>query len=444
MRTYLLVPNSGVTSSNAVTVAGRVWALRSFEDGEALPPYAAISYAWGDGRTEHPFAEGATVSDRVVAVLDAAVRVARTTALWLDAWCVPVAEPERASTLRSLGALYSNASEVLVVLSADARPLFDELERGEPVTLRALEALEQEAWTRRFWTYQELALSRELRFVVEGGAPFTLDAMAFLNKVGEPLSRATKEELAALAAVDNLNDTLASWIHTGSAPFAYQVMAAAALRGAERPADRFNAVLGAIDPTGIHAGSTNLGEAAEQFMATCESKGDLSFIYSTAPRSHLPGRSWRPEPRELLPVLAWHTFGKGQGGAVLEHHAVLHDLALVPRGTLAASTRASIEAWLVASSTERGTDPLSSSVARTLLRMGSAELGAPLELEAGYFFPITTRDCAGHEVFVASEVRWVHGAPGLLVDTLSPKRRRCVGVGIFVGLVPGGVSVEIE
>ncbi|HEY3496781.1 MAG TPA: HET domain-containing protein [Polyangiaceae bacterium] len=440
----LLVRNSVATRRSTLRANGQVWTLERFERSTA-PSYTCVSYAWGVGQSDHPFAPGKFISDRAQAALDAAARFTKTDGLWIDAFCVPPDEPERSATLRQLGSIYAGADEVLVVLSASARALFDACEAGRRVDMDALRALEEERWIGRFWTYQELALAKQLRFILQNDSSFALPGEEFLNKVGEPLARAKPTELAELRALDNLNDVLASWIHGGAQPFAYQIMSGLASRTAERPADRFNAILGALDPSGAFATSADVKEASEQFMATCEAKGDLSFIYATGARSTLPGRSWRPQAGELLPLLAWHTFGNGQTGSVHKTHAELENLRLVRRGPPAEDARDFIDEWLSQIGTPRNGEPLASAVAKALAAMGAQHLDPAIELERGLFFPAQTQEPdAAHAILVATELRWVHGSPALLVEPLPKGRYRCVGVGIFIGPTGPGETVEIE
>ncbi|HET7539009.1 MAG TPA: HET domain-containing protein [Polyangiaceae bacterium] len=441
---YLLVQCASATSSFTLNAAGRTWELEHFEPSTPVPGYSCVSYAWGVGKIAHPFGDG-EISSRALRVLEAAARFASTDALWIDALCVPLDASERQLTLRQLGSIYANAHEVLVVLSEAVQPLFDDCHADRVLSIDALRTLEQELWVKRFWTYQELALAKELRFIIERGCSFAVAGMQFLNKVGEPLARARPSELSALPAVDNLTDVLASWIHGYGQPFAYQIMAGLAQREAERAADRFNAVLGVIDPTANFTTSSDVNEASEQFMARCEVRGDLSFVYARSLRSTAPGRSWRPECGELLPLLAWHTFGKGQQGTVFDSHAAFEDLHVEQQGSLSEQAANFIVHRSLQGTTGSGGQPLSMAAAQALAAMGASSLGPALELERGLFFPTQARRVSSeHLVLVASEVRWVHGAPALLVEALPSRRYRCLDCGIFLGPTRPGTTLEIE
>ncbi len=442
----LLLPIGPEGAEPSVAAGGQRWAVRAFAEGAPLPEYVAISYAWGRGRTPHPFAPDRLISDRALPALDTAARAVTDRALWLDALCVPPDDAGRAATLRRLACIYAQATEVLVVLSQAAGGVFEEIAQRRPVSLASLRRLEQEAWVSRCWTYQELARSRSLRLLAEG-SPLAVDGSQFLNHVGEAFSRAGTADTRELPALENLLDVLAAWIHTGSEPFAYQVMAGLACRTAERPADRFNSVLGALDPTANFAGAEDPRAAASQFMALCEAKGDLSFIFTTGPRCQTRGRSWRPEPGDLLPVLAWHTFGTGQPGRVRAESVELGQFHVARPGKLSDTARAFVADLLSRVWRRAGGDSSAAAVAQELTSMAGRPMGEAIELTDGYFFPTRTQspDPAG-VVLVALGVRWVHGAPGLWVEALPSGRYRCLDVGIFVGPLAGreGTVVHLK
>jgi hypothetical protein len=73
-------------------------------------------------------------------------------------------------------------------------------------------------------------------------------------------------------------------------------------------------MIGAITSASMDDARDATLDPAEYFMRVCEAKGDYSFIYSTAPRSDVPGRSWRPIAGSLPAILCWHSFGDGQSG----------------------------------------------------------------------------------------------------------------------------------
>jgi hypothetical protein len=143
--------------------------------------------------------------------------------------------------------------------------------------------------------------------------------------------------------------------------------------------------------------------------------------------------------------LAWHTFGNGQRGGSFATHALLHDLSVVRRGSPGERAREFLEAWAARTTGGRGAKDLPSAVAHALTTMGCKIGASAIELETGYFFPaMASRVDPMSVVLVATEVRWVHGAPGLLALPLPSGRYRCLDVGVFVGPVTPGVGASIE
>jgi hypothetical protein len=50
--------------------------------------------------------------------------------MWIDTFCVPFGDPDRAACLRSLGTIYGNAAKVVVVLTGAAARVIDETARS--------------------------------------------------------------------------------------------------------------------------------------------------------------------------------------------------------------------------------------------------------------------------------------------------------------------------
>jgi len=106
--------------------------------------------------------------------------------LWLDALCVP----ERGSRGAQRNATTTECNlpatrvEVLVVLSeGGTAACFEECEGAslseQKGTLERLET--RNGWVSRFWTYQELARSQNLLFLVETGNTFSLSGNRFFE-----------------------------------------------------------------------------------------------------------------------------------------------------------------------------------------------------------------------------------------------------------------------
>ncbi len=69
------------------------------------------------------------MSSRTVGAAEAAVRNEQPTALWVDALCVPLEEPARSVCLSQMGAIYAQASTVVVALSAQCSVLLEQIRR---------------------------------------------------------------------------------------------------------------------------------------------------------------------------------------------------------------------------------------------------------------------------------------------------------------------------
>lgn len=236
------------------------------------------------------------------------------------------------------------------------------------------------------------------------------------------------------ARLDSLEDLLADWRTAGMLErSAYQVMSSLDRRVALEPDDHFNAMIDALTSTPPSESDLALS-APEYFMRVCEAKNDFSFIYSSAPRSHVPGRSWRPEPGPMPTLLPWHSWGDGQGGELHATHLELHGMCPMARGPLSAAAVRFVKEWLESEGAAPAEAP---AVERTLERLrqaGFTGCAEPIELEQGYFFPQRALEAGESvEVFIAAGIRWVHGSPGLLTVRIDGERVRVREVGVFIG-----------
>jgi hypothetical protein len=149
-----------------------------------LSDFLCVSYSWGTGRFPSPFHPEFKVSDRTLPVLLTAI-AQRPTArkIWIDAFCVPPpSEPSlRASTLQSMGFIYSRASEVLVVLTSSAIPMLQQAIRSQPLSPSHLAILEAEDWVTRAWTYQEAVNAHGLCIVCTISSGFLFPLCPFLS-----------------------------------------------------------------------------------------------------------------------------------------------------------------------------------------------------------------------------------------------------------------------
>jgi hypothetical protein len=221
---------------------------------------------------------------------------------------------------------------------------------------------------------------------------------------------------------------------------AYQVMSDMELREATKQEDRFYAMIGAITTAPAYPQNAQSVNPAEYFMQVCEAKGDYSFIYSIAPRSEISGRCWRPiaDSREPLhPILAWSSDGERQSGCIYPTHLQLNNMRRMTFSSISQSARQYIEEWLQSDNAVSLSDAITTCIFRRLKNAGFSGCEKPLELESGYFFTQSTiTDLEKVFVVVATEVRWVHGSPGLLVRDNGTDIYHYCGVGVFVGPVP--------
>lgn len=96
-----------------------------------------------------------------------------------------------------------------------------------------------------------------------------------------------------------------------------------------------------------------------------------------------------------------------------------------------------IEDWLQSANSSPSSGTLAERTLAKLRQAGFSGSGEHLEVESGLFFPqstLTHPDQAA--VAVALGVKWVHGAPGLLLNSAGADLYRFGSVGVFVGPLP--------
>jgi hypothetical protein len=162
----LLVPATDTLPSSASTIEleGTRWTTTDYTpmfEGD-VPDYTCVSYSWGSGKVANPLTSGGLMSDRVVSVTEATVRALRPAAIWIDAFCLPVREPERTACLLSMGAIYASAARVVAVLSKQCYPLLSDVAQMKCLDEARLLRLENDPWVSRAWTYQEIVNSKSV------------------------------------------------------------------------------------------------------------------------------------------------------------------------------------------------------------------------------------------------------------------------------------------
>lgn len=216
-------------------------------------------------------------------------------------------------------------------------------------------------------------------------------------------------------------------------------MNAMAVRTTVYPDDYFYAMVGAV----TSAPSVNPNEAVpsppEYFMRVCEQKGDFSFIYSSAPRTSGDAGGWRPRPKRgtLPPIVPWPSVGERQTGELHSASLRLRNMANIALGQLDGAARTFIHDWLRKTVRSPLPSDIGDAVRATLYRAGFTGCGEYLETTCGLFFPQHPLGDPGNcMVFVATEIFFNFGAPGLLLDPAESGTAQLRDVGVFVGPVP--------
>jgi hypothetical protein len=445
MRLRLMVPTGRAGAAvEEVEVAGAVWDIIEFGslDGGELPEFSCVSYSWGPGRARHALYPGELMPARTPAVIVAAQQAFESPALWVDAFCVPRHDPDRAECLASLGAIYAAARRVVIVLSGATAAALDEAERLGCITDSTLDELETDDWVRRAWTYQEIVNSTDVLFTSETlgrGVP----ASGFFNVVGESMERFRRSHTLdqwqlreRYPGLDALESLVSDWrVSDYEERSAFRIMEDMSNRRAMHEDEVYFAMIGALttEPPKVPPEAS----ASEVFLEVCEKKGDFSFIYTDGDRGE---PTWRPAPGALRPVLAWRCTGDRQTAERRGDQLVLERVGVVRPGFMSESARRFVDQTLGA----LGVDPTLSRVEipgaiRANLRLADFKGdGEPIELERGYFFPSSPLPpgLAELTIVVAIEIFWPFGAPAFAVDVRAGAR--CViGVGVFVGCVRG-------
>ena len=320
----------------------------------------------------------------------------------------------------------------------------DKVRREEAVGSEELRLLEADDWVSRAWTYQEMVNSKIISFIAEGKSGDPVTGYKLLNAVGHAIMEYCKAEQVdayefrkRYPHLDALETLIDDWLRADySKRSAYQIMSAMVDRTAGDRDDYFYAMIGAItsdpsaDPNDVALSSP------EYFMRVCEQKGDFSFIYSSAPRASGDAGGWRPRPGSLLPIVPWPSVGERQTGGLHLASLRLHNMTRVALGQLEEAAQTFVHDWL---KTVRSPLPpnIRDAVRETLYRAGFTGCGEYLETRCGLFFPQNPMVEAGNcVVFVATDIFFDFGAPGLLLDPAESGTAGLRGVGVFVGLVP--------
>lgn len=458
----LLTPANDFTPTDApfIWLCGRRWVLRQYPETlepTDIPSYICISYSWGKGRIKNVFEDEQEMSDRTIPVIESAIKASRASAIWVDALCVPYGSPDREACLLRMGQIYSSASEVYVVLSKKCSEVFRQIREVNHLNAEALYILESDDWVDRPWTYQESA-NRSINFIAEGDdgrvAVSDIDLLNIVLTSSDDYIAAQKIDAHSFALqfprVEYLQNLIASHnIEFNLGLSAYQVMSDMYRRYSDETVGFYSALICAFSPVPIPLNSQTeaLSHSAEYFMQVCEAKDDYSFIYCVAPRSEVPGRSWRPVA-DHIPPLTTHLniHGSGQTGSLKPTHLQLDNMSRMNPGVLNSDSQKAVIFFAKGFKANLQTDDLANIALNRLRQLGFSGCGDYLELENGYFFPQSPL-ARSEEYFVAisPNVIWTNGGPSLLLRSSGTDINCFCDVGVFVGRVPmtGGESINV-
>jgi len=490
-----LLTSTPQESEYSIHIGGRRWYL---VDANILPAdtrqYACVSYAFGQETLTNIIYSANTMSARTVPVLETvqAIIGQKDMALWIDSFCLSrhgnLLDWE--TRLDEMGKIYAHAKRVIVVLSPGSRQFLRLVGAKKKVLLGegipALDALNQDAWVTRAWTYQEVvnvSHISDLLFVAEGEPETAVNGREFFDTLGyikqayqqmvveeEGHSPTMSPELTVrlrFMNVDALEDVLVdAFTATYTERSALQVMSNVEGRQVGRNEDYFTAMVGAITTSSAERESfrkvwDNITDeepmlnyilqpiktafAAERFMQICEQKGDFSFIFTVNHRSKRRGQGWRPVPQGLNVICAWPSIGKSQPGDFTNGRLRLSGLWHMNNEVVDEPASHFIDTWITLRNPNKGKEGTQIGMVLECLReigfMGVRSPHDTISLQLGYFVPqnpcsVITGDCT---VFVSSTIIWVFGAPGILVEKVGTvgntekNSYRFISVGMFVG-----------
>lgn len=461
MHLYLLVPSSSPARAT-IEVKGRSWSLESYNldetSNEVDLTYSCISYTWGNGRVFSPLSPSHLVSDRAIPALQSITHHRPSvTRVWIDAFCVPLSGPERHTTLTSMGHIYSQASEVIVVLSSAAQPVLTRMRDPKArLIVDDLAVLEKEEWVERAWTYQEAVNSRELFITCSSPPSYTasviIPADRFFSSLGDALAHFQGSIVDKLHNYPRLNafeDIMADYYTAGfEERAALNIMSNMDRRVQGRAGDHFYAMMGAISSGAMTWGEEGV-TPCEAFMRLCERKGDFSFIFSAAKRDEVVGRRWRPVAGDLPSILPWHGWGDGQPGKMSDEGLRLDKMAVVYSSPVQEEAKHFIERWLRNfwkdydhSFPTANIEEAAVAALRLMGFRGSARYVATSE---GLFFPYEPIACGEIEdILVSTALRWSLGAPGLVRYAGNGSSEYQYVCGVFFGHVDKKEAVSIQ
>jgi hypothetical protein len=388
---------------------------------------------------------------RTERVIETALRAFGGSVIWVDAFCVPPDDPERTECVRSMGAIYSAAEIVVVVLSPAAASVLDDIRAGRRISDESLEALEADEWVTRGWTYQEMVNARAVQVLAEGDEAPPVSGADLMSELGKAMEDHRNSRgldpwtfRTRRPRLDALESLIGDWeISAYRERSVFRVMGTMTGRSAASSDELFEAMVGSITTDTVPEAEVDLS-ASEYFIRVCERKGDFSFIYTSGDRSE---PSWRPAPEALRPVLPWHSDGDRQQGEVDGSRLGLHAMALVGPGPVGEPAKRFIRgaSHALGIDAELPWAEVPTAVLRSLRHGGFEGTGDVVELPCGYVFLTRPVPPDGDWVVaIANDIFWPFGAPALLV-TRSAGAARLIDTGVFVGPRPAPTtSLDLE
>jgi Heterokaryon incompatibility protein (HET) len=446
MKLWLLVPDE--TQESQLAINGLHWKLQNYElsDPKTNPSYTCISYSWGTGRQSSALHNDFEVSDKTVVSLTSALSSdSLISHIWIDAFCVPLTEPQRSMTLQSMGHIYATAKEVVAVLSAETYPALQTMITTDHIGLEEMELLERDEWISRGWTYQETVNCKLLKITchtpdnaVAAKMP-VIKGLDFLNIIGfslEQLPYSTRQRRELYPNLDAFENVIADYM---TADFAersvLQVMGAIDKRVLTEPKDRFYAMIGAITKK---PAVRQVLSPAEAFMQICEEKGDYSFLYSAADRDDRLGRRWRPKStlESISTLIPWHIVGHGQPGYLEGGTLILEEVVILRQQEFTDEVETLIDKRMDLMRVDDGGHGLQQSQRAFLIlrEFGFTGTGSHFTLKDGYFFPYKdlygAQDC---KFIISGSLWWSFGAPGILSYRINTADGLLYMPGVFFG-----------
>ena len=303
------------------------------------------------------------------------------------------------------------------MLTAQARPVLEQVLKNSELLRIHLDVLEQEDWVTRAWTYQEAVNAKRLRVTCHDAPAGTIvDVFELISSLGQALNSLNPKDRATYPRLNSLEDVMLDCAMAGYLErSALQVMSIMDGRTQTFPDDHFYAMMGAISTE--PARPAGLLSPCEAFMSLCELKGDYSFIFSSDPRDARPGRRWRPRDGPELPaILRFPSAGSGLRGRVEHDRLFLENVVVMKPGPTSPAVKASIAQWLATFEWEARDASLNAEelAFRALQEFGFSGSSECLATVSGLFFPQAQLPSLFQaEILVAVGIQWRLGSPAL-------------------------------